>query len=85
MEHNNPGSSSKHTYRTTAAYQMDDRRLLLRGGPLDGQRWVGVVAVGKRVFCGTGEWSTDGVYLVTGEVVSDDGEPANIAVPAFAG
>jgi hypothetical protein len=36
------------------------------------------------VFCGEEPWSTAGVYLVTAEVVDDDGKPANIAVPAFA-
>jgi hypothetical protein len=62
-----------------------DRRLLLRGGALDGRRWVGVVSVGKRMFCGEEPWSTAGVYLVTTEVeFDDDGKPANIAVPAFA-
>ncbi|MGZ4592967.1 MAG: hypothetical protein ACXV3C_03820 [Actinomycetes bacterium] len=72
-------------YRTSARYQMDDRRLLLRGGGLDGQTWVGVVAVGKRVFCGEGAWETSGVYLVTAEVVTDaEGQPCNVAVPAFA-
>jgi hypothetical protein len=74
----------RHQYRTTSAYQLDDRRLLLRGGALDGRRWVGVVGVGKRVFCGEEPWSTAGVYLVTAEVVDDDGKPANIGVPAFA-
>jgi hypothetical protein len=79
------GTSGKHQYRTTSAHQMDDRRLLLRGGLLDGRRWTGVVAVGKRVFCGDEPWSTAGIYLVTAEVqVDDDGQPANIAVPAFA-
>jgi hypothetical protein len=72
-------------YRTTAGYQMDERHLILRGGQLDGQKWVGVVAVGKRVFCGQGDWSTSGMYLVTDEVVVDaDGAEANVAVPAFA-
>ena len=75
---------TRHQYRTTSAYQLDDRRLLLRGGALDGRRWVGVVGVGKRVFCGEEPWSTAGVYLVTAEVVDDNGKPANIAVPAFA-
>jgi hypothetical protein len=74
---------ARHQYRTTSAYQLDDRRLLLRGA-LDGRRWVGVVGVGKRVFCGEEPWSTAGVYLVTAEVeLDDDGKPANIAVPAF--
>jgi hypothetical protein len=76
---------NKGQYRTSARYQLDDRRLLLRGGTLDGQRWVGVVDVGNRVFCGTGPWSTAGVYLVTAEeTVDDQGRPENIAVPAFA-
>lgn len=64
---------------------MDDRRLILRGGDLDGCLWVGVVAVGQRVFCGQGAWSVDGLYLVTDRVEVDaDGIPANVAVPAFA-
>jgi hypothetical protein len=71
-------------YRTTSDFEWEDRRLLLRGGALDGQRWVGVIGVGKRVFCGGGPWSTAGVYVVTAETVDDDGQPANIAVPAFA-
>jgi len=71
-------------YRTTSDFQWEDRRLLLRGGALDGQRWVGVIGVGKRVFCGDGSWSTSGVYVVTAETVDDEGHPANIAVPAFA-
>jgi hypothetical protein len=71
-------------YRTTSKYELDDRRLLLRGGALDGRRWVGVVAVGQRVFCGDEPWSTSGVYLVTAETVEDEDGPANIAVPAFA-
>ena len=76
---------TRHQYRTTSGYQLDDRRLLLRGGALDGRRWVGVVGVGKRVFCGEEPWSTAGVYLVTAEVeLDDDAQPANIAVPAFA-
>jgi hypothetical protein len=79
------GTPIKNQYRTSSAHQMDDRRLVLRGGLLDGRNWVGVVAVGKRVFCGTGEWSTAGVYLVTDEVVVDsEGQSANVAVPAFA-
>jgi hypothetical protein len=83
MEPDN-GTPTRHQYRTTSVYQLDDRRLLLRGGALDGQRWVGVVGVGKRVFCGEEPWSTAGVYLVTAEVVDDDGKLANIAIPAFA-
>jgi hypothetical protein len=71
-------------YRTRSNYELDERRLLLRGGALDGRRWVGVAAVGQRVFCGEEPWSTAGVYLVTAETVDDDGRPANIAVPAFA-
>jgi hypothetical protein len=71
-------------YRTTSQYEWEERRLLLRGGALDGHRWVGVVGVGKRVFCGEGAWSTSGIYVVTAETVDDEGTPANIAVPAFA-
>jgi hypothetical protein len=77
-------STVKGGYRTTSQYEMDERRLLLRGGSLDGRRWSGVVEVGKRVFCGDEPWSTSGVYLVTDETVDDDGLQANIAVPAFA-
>jgi hypothetical protein len=79
-------TSTRHSYRTVAGYQMDDRKLLLRGGIYDGQSWTGVVAVGKRVFCGgDAPWSPTGVYIVTDEVVTNDaGEPVNIAVPAFA-
>ena len=71
-------------YRTTSNYEWEERRLLLRGGDLDGRRWVGVIGVGKRVFCGDDAWSTAGVYLVTAETVDDAGQPSNIAVPAFA-
>ena len=75
---------TRHGYRTEGKYHLDERRLVLRGGSLDGRTWTGVVEVGKRVFCGTEEWSRDGVYLVTAEVVDADGSPANVAVPAFA-
>jgi hypothetical protein len=75
----------RNDYRTTSAHQMDDRHLTLRGGALDGQSWTGVVAVGKRVFCGTGEWSKEGLYLVTAQIeVGADGVPRNVAIPAFA-
>jgi hypothetical protein len=75
----------RHQYRTTSARQLDDRRLLLRGGPLDGRHWAAVVTVGQRVFCGDGPWSVDGVYVVTAEEVHDpDGGTLNVAVPAFA-
>jgi hypothetical protein len=79
------GTPIKHQYRTAPGYQLDDRTLILRGGAMDGEQWVGVVGVGKRVFCGTGPWSTDRVYLVTESVERDaEGREANIAVPAFA-
>ena len=80
------GTATRHQYRIAAGYQMDDRKLSLRGGIYDGRTWVGVVAVGKRVFCGGDDaWSTAGMYLVTDEVESnEDGEVMNIAVPAFA-
>ena len=75
----------KGTYRTSARYEMDDRRLLLRGGHLDGRTWLGVVAVGSRVFCGSGPWTPTEIYAVTAEVVVDDeGRSSNVAVPAFA-
>jgi len=79
-----PPSTRRREYRTSSAYQLDDRRLLLRGGALDGRHWVGVIAVGKRVFCGDGAWSTEGLYLVTAEVTKDEeGREENIAIPAF--
>jgi hypothetical protein len=76
----------RNQYRRGARVQMDDRGLLLRGGIYDGRRWTAVVAVGNRVFCGgDAPWSTEGVYLVTPEVVTDeDGSALSIAVPAFA-
>jgi hypothetical protein len=80
------GTATRHAYRTVAGYQMDDRKLLLRGGIYDGRTWTGVVAVGKRVFCGGDEpWSPAGVYIVTDEIATNDaGESVNVAVPAFA-
>jgi hypothetical protein len=79
------GTSTRHAYRTVSGYEMNDRRLLLRGGIYDGRTWVGVVAVGNRVFCGGDDpWSTDGMYLVSNQVEVDDDGPANIATPAFA-
>jgi hypothetical protein len=75
----------KGAYRTSSDFQWEDRRLVLRGGKLDGRRWTGLVGVGKRVFCGDGPWSTSSVYLVTAEVVDDGDRSANVAVPAFAG
>ena len=84
MEPNN-STWMRNSYRTTPAHEMSDRRLRLRGGALDGQSCSSVVAVGKRVFCGTGTWSTEGLYLVTAEIEIDaDGTPMNIAIPAFA-
>jgi hypothetical protein len=79
------GAWTRNAYRTTATHEMDDRHLLLRGGALDGQFWSGTVAVGKRVFCGTGDWSKEGLYLVTAEiVVGVEGTPRNVAIPALA-
>jgi hypothetical protein len=76
---------AKHEYRTTSTYQWDERRLILRGGKLDGQQWTGVIGVGKRVFCGPGAWSPKAIYLVTAQLeLTDDGHEANVAVPAFA-
>lgn len=80
------GTSTRHQYRTVSGYQMADRTLVLQGGIYDGRQWTGVVAVGKRVFCGGDEpWSTEGIYLVTDTIETDgDGHPMNVAVPAFA-
>jgi hypothetical protein len=85
-ESGSEGTATRYQYRTAAGYQMDNRRLLLRGGIYDGRTWIGVVAVGKRVFCGGDDvWSTAGMYIVTEELVTDeDGQEANVAVPAFA-
>lgn len=78
-------TSRRNQYRTSSDRQMDQRPLLLRGGALDGRRWSAEVAVGGRVFCGDGSWSTDGLYLVTAEdVVDDDGVRRSVAIPAFA-
>jgi hypothetical protein len=75
----------KNAYRRVSGYQMDDRRLLLRGGAYDGRTWVGVIAVGERRFLGDGPWAMAGVYVVSGVVEADDeGREVNIAVPAFA-
>ena len=63
----NDSTSTRHQYRTVSGYQMDDRKLLLRGGIYDGRSWTGVIAVGKRVFCGGDDaWSLggdDGLHL----------------------
>lgn len=82
----NEEASTRNQYRTTARVQMDDRRLLLRGGRYDGRTWVGVVGVGQRVFCGGDDpWSMAGLYLVSDVVeTTADGGQANIAVPACA-
>jgi hypothetical protein len=83
--HDGEDAAIRNQYRTSAGYQMENRRLLLRGGAYDGRTWVGVVATGDRVFCGDGEWSMSGVYVVSEVVELDEhGEPMNIAVPAFA-
>jgi hypothetical protein len=76
--------TTRHGYRTTSRYESGSRHLVLRGGTLDGRAWTGEAEVGRRVFCGDGEWSREGVYLVTAEVVEHDGVAANVAVPAFA-
>jgi hypothetical protein len=76
---------AKGAYRTSARYEMDDRRLLLRGGALDGDVWRGTVAVGSRVFCGSGPWTPTEICTVTaGVVVDGEGRYCNEAVPAFA-
>jgi hypothetical protein len=81
----NDDGPTRNQYRTHAGYEMETRRLLLRGGLYDGRRWEGVVSPGSRVFCGDGEWALSGVYVVSNVVETDeDGTPANVAVPAFA-
>jgi hypothetical protein len=76
---------ARNQYRTTARVQMNDRQLLLRGGPYDGGTWIGVVGVGERVFCGGNDrWSMAGMYVVTDAVESLEGNDVNIAVPLFA-
>ncbi len=68
---------------TKPTYETQDRHLLLRGGDLDGRRWVGVIGVGHRVVVGPGPWQASHVYVVTGEQVrDDDGTLETIAVPA---
>jgi hypothetical protein len=85
MSPSSDDSSIRNQYRTAAGYQMEPRRLLLRGGRYDGRTWQGVVGVGGRVFCGDGDWAMSGVYVVSAVVENDaDGNPANVAVPAFA-
>jgi hypothetical protein len=75
----------KNAYRRVPGYQMDDRRVLLRGGEYDGRTWIGVIAVGERRFFGDGPWATSGVYVVSGLVETDDeGHEVSVAVPAFA-
>jgi hypothetical protein len=75
----------RNQYRTTSQHQLDERPLLLRGGALNGRHWTAKVAVGQRVFCGEGRWSTEGMYLVTAEdVVDADGVHRSVAIPAFA-
>jgi hypothetical protein len=82
----NSNEPSRNQYRTVSSHQMEDRRLLLRGGQYDGRIWVGVIGVGQRIFCGDGEWAMSGVYVVSDrvEIDADGGDPVNIAVPAFA-
>jgi hypothetical protein len=77
----------KGQYRTSARVEMDPRKVLLRGGRYDGQIWVGVAAVGERVFCGGDDpWSMAGLYLVTALVEdSTESGAVNIAIPVLAG
>lgn len=77
---------TRNQYRRAARVQMDERKLLLRGGIYDGRQWSGVVSVGQRQFCGGDDaWSTEGIYVVTERVEkTEDGDEVNIAVPAFA-
>lgn len=77
------GSGPRYGYVTEARHQMDPRRLVLRGGRLDGLSADRVAAIGQRVFCGDGEWAVEDVYLVTGETATVDGQERFVAVPAF--
>jgi hypothetical protein len=80
-----PEVARRNQYRTVSRHQMDERPLLLRGGAMDGRHWVAKAAVGERVFCGEGRWSTEGLYLVTAEdVVDADGVRRSVAILAFA-
>jgi hypothetical protein len=68
---------------TAAVYETEERRLVMRGGEMDGRRWVGVIGVGHRVAIGPGPWSSGRVYIVTDVQVHDEeGHVENIAVPA---
>ena len=68
---------------TPQTYETQDRHLVLRGGDLDGRRWVGVIGVGHRVVVGPGPWQASHVYVVTDEQVPDaDGTLENVAVQA---
>jgi hypothetical protein len=81
----NDSNHVKNAYRRVPGYQMDERRLLLRGGQYDGRTWVGVIAIGERRFFGDGPWATSGVYVVSKLVETDDeGREVSVAVPAFA-
>lgn len=64
-------------------YEPKIRRLRLRGGPAHGQTWEGEIDVGRRIACGAGPWTPDGVYVVTSETITaTDGGTESIAVPA---
>lgn len=76
----------KGEYRTAARVQMEERRLVLRGGRYDGNHWAGTVAVGDRCYCGGGDpWSMSGMYVVTNLVEESSTEGTlSVAVPLFA-
>lgn len=76
--------SPRFGYVTSSRHQLDERPLVLRGGPLDGSHRSVVTDVGARVFCGEGAWTVEEIYVVTAETVVDGGEERNVAVPAFA-
>ena len=77
-------SDPRSGYVTQSRHQLDERQLLLRGGPLDGLRWAVVASVGQRVLCGDGPWAMERLYVVTAETTDDAGQVRSIAVPAFA-
>jgi hypothetical protein len=68
---------------TAPVDETEERRLVMRGGELDGRRWVGVIGVGHRVAIGPESWSPGRVYVVTDVQVHDrEGHVENVAVPA---
>lgn len=76
-------SNPRSGYVTQSRHQLDERPLLLRGGPLDGLRCAVVASVGQRVLCGDGPWAMERLYVVTAETADDAGQVRSVAVPAL--